>query len=208
MFATFEVTSSELGIKGPNSIISIDSPINSLSWMSKSTFASQHKSSPLLDKFIYYQEGWLASGNVNSMVGCTFTTTLTEQQNEWLKARDEKLKEAAQASTQSQPSTAGSLPSPVTTAPVASPTNGSSSLAHNLNRTNFNLRGHKSEIKFVKWNEPYQKLASCDSKGVIFVWIKYEGRWSIELINERGSSVSDFAWSHDGRNAAICYQDG
>ena len=28
----------------------------------------------------------------------------------------------------------------------------------------------------VKWNEPYQKLASCDSTGIIFVWIKYEGR--------------------------------
>ena len=25
----------------------------------------------------------------------------------------------------------------------------------------------------VKWNEPYQKLASCDSTGIIFVWIKY-----------------------------------
>jgi hypothetical protein len=51
-------------------------------------------------------------------------------------------------------------------------------------------------------------LASCDSKGVIYVWVKYEGRWSIELINDRGNSVSDFAWSHDGKMAAICYQDG
>lgn len=38
--------------------------------------------------------------------------------------------------------------------------------------------------------------------------MKYEGRWSIELINDRGNSVSDFAWSHDGRMAVICYQDG
>ena len=60
----------------------------------------------------------------------------------------------------------------------------------------------------MRWNEPFQKLASCDSKGVIYVWVKYEGRWSIELINDRGNSVSDFAWSHDGRMAAICYQDG
>lgn len=64
------------------------------------------------------------------------------------------------------------------------------------------------QIKLVRWNEPYQKLASCDSKGVIYVWVKYEGRWSIELINDRGNSVSDFAWSHDGKMAAICYQDG
>jgi len=51
-------------------------------------------------------------------------------------------------------------------------------------------------------------LATCDSKGVIYVWVKYEGRWSIELINDRGICVSDFAWSHDGRMAVICYQDG
>lgn len=40
------------------------------------------------------------------------------------------------------------------------------------------------------------------------MWVKYEGRWSIELINDRGNCVSDFAWSHDGRMAVICYQDG
>ena len=60
----------------------------------------------------------------------------------------------------------------------------------------------------VKWNEPYQKLASCDSTGIIFVWIKYEGRWSIELINDRNTPVTSFCWSHDGRMALICYQVG
>lgn len=77
-----------------------------------------------------------------------------------------------------------------------------------LSRANFNLRGHKADIKLVRWNEVYQKLASCDTKGMIYVWVKYEGRWSIELINDRGNQVNDFAWSHDGRQAAICYQDG
>ena len=57
-----------------------------------------------------------------------------------------------------------------------------------------------------RWNEPYQKLASCDTSGIIFVWIKYEGRWSIELINDRNTPVICFAWSHDGRMALICYQ--
>src|SRR5258708_5672706 len=33
-------------------------------------------------------------------------------------------------------------------------------------RTNYNLRGHRSEVTLVKWNEPYQKLASCDSTGI------------------------------------------
>ncbi|KAJ6639486.1 Tubby-related protein 4 [Pseudolycoriella hygida] len=63
-------------------------------------------------------------------------------------------------------------------------------------------------VILVKWNEPYQKLASCDSSGIIFVWIKYEGRWSIELINDRNTPVTHFSWSHDGRMALICYQDG
>ncbi|ODN03768.1 Tubby-related protein 4, partial [Orchesella cincta] len=62
-------------------------------------------------------------------------------------------------------------------------------------------------ITLVQWNEPYQKLASCDSAGIIFVWIKFEGRWSIELINDRNTPVTHFSWSHDGRMALICYQD-
>ncbi|KAK2156155.1 hypothetical protein LSH36_220g03000 [Paralvinella palmiformis] len=64
------------------------------------------------------------------------------------------------------------------------------------------------KVVLVKWNEPYQKLATCDVTGVIFVWIKHEGRWSIELINDRSSQVTDFTWSHDGRMALICYRDG
>ena len=64
------------------------------------------------------------------------------------------------------------------------------------------------QVTMVRWNEPYQKLASCDSTGIIFVWIKYEGRWSIELINDRNTPVTSFSWSHDGRMALICYQVG
>lgn len=64
------------------------------------------------------------------------------------------------------------------------------------------------QVILVKWNEPYQKLASCDSSGIIFVWIKYEGRWSVELINDRNTPVTYFSWSHDGRMALITYQDG
>lgn len=74
-------------------------------------------------------------------------------------------------------------------------------------RTNFYLRGHRSEVILVKWNEPYQKLATCDITGIIFVWIKHDGRWSIELINDRSSQVTDFCWSHDGQMALICYKD-
>lgn len=41
----------------------------------------------------------------------------------------------------------------------------------------------------VRWNEPFQKLATCDADGGIFVWIQYEGRWSVELVNDRGAQV-------------------
>ncbi|UYV71480.1 TULP4 [Cordylochernes scorpioides] len=75
-------------------------------------------------------------------------------------------------------------------------------------RTNYNLRGHRAEVTIVKWNEPFQKLATCDGSGIIFVWIKHEGRWSIELMNDRSIRVTDFSWSHNGRMAVICYQDG
>ncbi|PIK41267.1 putative tubby-related protein 4 isoform X4 [Apostichopus japonicus] len=78
----------------------------------------------------------------------------------------------------------------------------------NAFRKNFNLRGHNSEVILVRWNEPFQKMATCDAQGVIFVWIKYEGRWSVELVNDRSCQVSDFCWSHDGRMALICYKDG
>uniref|UniRef100_G3P257 Tubby-related protein 4 n=2 Tax=Gasterosteus aculeatus aculeatus TaxID=481459 RepID=G3P257_GASAC len=75
-------------------------------------------------------------------------------------------------------------------------------------RVNFNLRGHNSEVVLVRWNEPFQKLATCDTDGGIFVWIQYEGRWSVELVNDRGAQVSDFTWSHDGTQALISYRDG
>lgn len=46
----------------------------------------------------------------------------------------------------------------------------------------------------MRWNEPFQKLATCDTDGGIFVWIQYEGRWSVELVNDRGAQVGDAAF--------------
>lgn len=137
-----------------------DCTILSLSWMGKVPDELPEDEGWKLNRTNYYQEGWLATGNVRGIVGVTFTTSHCNKNLE--------------------------TPS----------------------RTNYNLRGHRSEVILVKWNEPYQKLASCDSSGVIFVWIKYEGRWSIELINDRNTRVTHFSWSHDGRMALICYQDG
>jgi len=45
------------------------------------------------------------------------------------------------------------------------------------------------QVVLVRWNEPFQKLATCDTDGGIFVWIQYEGRWSVELVNDRGAQV-------------------
>ncbi|XP_013138738.1 PREDICTED: tubby-related protein 4 [Papilio polytes] len=137
-----------------------DCTILSLSWMGKVPDELPEEEGWKLNRNNYYQEGWLATGNVRGVVGVTFTSSHARRQHE--------------------------LPL----------------------RTNYNLRGHRSDVILVKWNEPYQKLASCDSSGVIFVWIKYEGRWSIELINDRSTPVTHFSWSHDGRMALICYQDG
>ncbi|KAL1506150.1 hypothetical protein ABEB36_005566 [Hypothenemus hampei] len=137
-----------------------DCPILSLTWMGKVPDELPEDEDWKLNRNNYYQEGWLATGNVRGIVGVTFTTSHCKKN-------------------------------------VDFPT-----------RTNYNLRGHRSEVILVKWNEPYQKLASCDSSGIIFVWIKYEGRWSIELINDRNTPVTHFSWSHDGKMALICYQDG
>ncbi|XP_075145839.1 WD40 superfamily protein Tusp [Haematobia irritans] len=137
-----------------------DCTILSLSWMGKVPDDIPEDDGWKLNRTNYYQEGWLATGNVRGIVGVTFTTSHCRKNVEY---------------------------------PL---------------RTNYNLRGHRSDVILVKWNEPYQKLASCDSSGIIFVWIKYEGRWSIELINDRNTPVTHFSWSHDGRMALICYQDG
>ena len=75
-------------------------------------------------------------------------------------------------------------------------------------RMNFNLRAHRKEIHRVSWNIPYQKLATVDENGVIFVWVKHGNRWSLELINDRNHPVIDMSWSHDGRMTIICYEDG
>ncbi|XP_004533612.1 tubby-related protein 4 [Ceratitis capitata] len=137
-----------------------DCTIMSLSWMGKVPDDIPEDEDWKLNRTNYYQEGWLATGNIRGIVGVTFTTSHCRKNMDF---------------------------------PI---------------RTNYNLRGHRSDVILVKWNEPYQKLASCDSTGIIFVWIKYEGRWSIELINDRNTPVTYFSWSHDGRMALICYQDG
>ncbi|XP_014676795.1 PREDICTED: tubby-related protein 4-like [Priapulus caudatus] len=50
-----------------------DCSVLSLSWMGKVPDDSPDDSGWKLDRSNYYQEGWLASGNVRGVVGVTFT---------------------------------------------------------------------------------------------------------------------------------------
>ncbi|XP_050533417.1 tubby-related protein 4 isoform X1 [Daktulosphaira vitifoliae] len=139
-----------------------DSEILSLSWMGRVPDNAEEEGWNL-DGRNYYQQGWLATGNAQGIVGVTFTSVRTSYES-----TNERF-------------------------PL---------------RTNYNLRNHHAKVVLVKWNEPYQKLASCDSSGVINVWAKFDCRWNVELINDRNTRVTYFSWSHDGRLALICYQDG
>nr|CAH0102012.1 unnamed protein product [Daphnia galeata] len=175
-----------LHFEEPSSQLRCDSVINSLSWMGRVPDEQPEGHGWKLNRTSYYQEGWLAAGNNRSVVGVTFTSTLPHRNNPT----------GAAVATDNEIS-GSSLPLPPAPPHLPLPP-----------RTNYNLRGHRAQISLVRWNEPYQKLATCDASGIIFVWIRYEGRWSIELINDRNTPVTHFSWSHDGRMAVIAYQDG
>ena len=69
-----------------------------------------------------------------------------------------------------------------------SPRNIYHSVSHTL------VSGCVVQVCLVRWNEPYQKLASCDVAGVINVWKRHDDRWMIELINDRKVEVSAGSW--------------
>lgn len=64
-------------------------------------------------------------------------------------------------------------------------------------------------MQVAAWNEPYQKLTTSDSNGLIIVWLTQRDSWYEEMINNRNKSVVvDMAWSHNGTKIAIAYEDG
>ena len=52
------------------------------------------------------------------------------------------------------------------------------------------------------------KIATCDASGTVIVWRNHNGRSIMELVNNRGTAISDFQWSNDGNKVLIAYIDG
>ena len=71
------------------------------------------------------------------------------------------------------------------------------------------LPNHQGNITLITWNEKYRKLTTCDSTGTIIVFMKYQGSWVEEMVNNRKASyVKDMKWSPDGTKICIAYEDG
>lgn len=51
-------------------------------------------------------------------------------------------------------------------------------------------------------------MATCDASGTVIVWRNQNGRSIMELVNNRGTPISDFQWSNDGNKVLIAYSDG
>ncbi|KAL3990454.1 hypothetical protein ACH3XW_31845 [Acanthocheilonema viteae] len=94
--------------------------------------------------------------------------------------------------------------------PATSPSNNTSPIAVSSNLSmNQNLDGHSNIVHIAEWNECYQKLTTCDSNGLIIVWLTQSDSWYEEMINKRNKSiVVGMAWSHNGTKIAIAYEDG
>lgn len=54
--------------------------------------------------------------------------------------------------------------------------------ALSINQT---LEGHSGTVNCAAWNAQYDRLASCDTSGLIIVWMLHKGMWFEEMINNR-----------------------
>ena len=64
------------------------------------------------------------------------------------------------------------------------------------------------QVTIVQWNKHLDKIATCDTSGTVIVWRNHNGRSVMELVNNRGTPISDFKWSNDGNKVLIAYTDG
>lgn len=81
---------------------------------------------------------------------------------------------------------------------------GGNSLPESVDLTN-----HDGHVNMIDWNHKYRKLTSSDSKGLIVVFMKHNGEWTDEMVNNRKmSQVACMKWSPDGTKICISYKDG
>lgn len=89
------------------------------------------------------QEGWLATGNTNCMIGCTSTSVLYSQPNRNFR----HLAAQNPALDGGDPDKKSSTRSQQTPTPAPNTTDSQTTRNQlNLNRSNFNQRGHKSDV--------------------------------------------------------------
>ena len=71
------------------------------------------------------------------------------------------------------------------------------------------LQSHTSDVSIIVWNDNYNKLTTCDTKGVMIVWRNVNGTWDTEMINNREVSyITDLKWSKQGQFICFIYADG
>lgn len=73
------------------------------------------------------------------------------------------------------------------------------------------LEGHGSMITICQWNEVFQKLTTCDNRGMIIMWSQVNNNWVEYMVNERANftcPVVSVDWSPDGHMICILYDDG
>ena len=98
-----------------------------------------------LNRLLYYQEGWLSTGNTRGIVGVTYTTSHTKL------ASDHTLHHAQQntsGASMGGTSVSPSASSGTSAAPPLTPPNGRTGGEWEPpSRTNYNLRGHRAEVR-------------------------------------------------------------
>ncbi|CAN7995763.1 unnamed protein product [Ixodes hexagonus] len=75
-------------------------------------------------------------------------------------------------------------------------------------RTNYNLRGHRSEVSCTAWSRQgnSQLTAACRLSSVIAVWVRREASSKIEF-EDRLRQMDEGRWARRGALAPLCRQD-
>lgn len=67
----------------------------------------------------------------------------------------------------------------------------------------------EATVTMCIWNQQHNTLTTADDTGVLIVWVRYQGKWCEEMVNNKTSSpVYDFQWNKSGSKICILYEDG